>query len=162
VDRVSHYERLQIGSMLHPPGAKVQPGVAVFLCPEGERSEELYVQAVGPALRANGLNRVDVVPVFNSDSALVDVTRWLAEAELIVAELSVPSRDLMYVLGLAHGLGRCPLMLVERRSELPFNLAGLRHVEYSRGHAGLIVLRSDLTRAIRVFLAAARASGDST
>jgi hypothetical protein len=51
-------------------------------------------------------------------------------------------------------------MLVERTNQLPFNLAGLRHVEYVRGHAGLMALRSDLTRAVRVFLAAARAGAD--
>ena len=159
---MSHYERMQIASMLHPPGATVRVGTAVFLCPDGDALSQLYEQAVGPALRANHLNRVGVVRVFDSDSALVDVTRWLAEAELIVAELSSPNPDLMYVLGLAHGLGRCPLMLVERSNQLPFNLAGLRHVEYSRGHAGLLMLRSDLTRAVRVFLAAARASGGAT
>ncbi len=156
--RISHYERMQIGSMLHPPGATVQAGMAVFLCPEGDASEQLYERAVGPALRANQLNRVDVVRVFDSESALVDVTRALGEAELIVAELSMPNPDLMYVLGLAHGLARCPLMLVDRTNQLPFNLAGLRHVEYSRTPAGLMMLRSDLTRAARVFLAAARAS----
>ena len=163
MQRVSHYERVQIGSLLHPPGAAVRDGVAVFLCPAGEGSTDLYERAVGPALRANHLNRVDVVRVFDSDSALVDVSRWLAEAELVVAELSIPNPHLMYVLGLAHGLGRCPLMLVERTSHLPFNLAGLRHVEYTRTPAGLLMLRSDLSRAVRVFLAAARASGgDST
>jgi hypothetical protein len=79
-------------------------------------------------------------------------------AEVIVAELSTATNgDLMYALGLAHGLGRCPLMLVQRGGELPFNLAGLRHVQYTRSQAGLLVLRSDLTRAVRVFLAAARA-----
>lgn len=150
---------MQIASMLHPPGAKVQTGVAVFLCPDGEGSVELYERAVGPALRVNGLNRVDVVRVFDSDSALVDVTRCLAEAEVIVAELSMPNPHLMYVLGLAHGMGRCPLMLVEQSSDLPFNLAGLRHVAYGRDSAGLMVLRTDLTRAVRVFLAAARAGG---
>jgi hypothetical protein len=155
---VSHYERTQIASMLHPPGAAVREGVAVFLCAEGAAAERLYVRAVGPALRANGLNRVDVVRVFNSDSALIDVSRWLAEAELVVAELSAMNADLMYVLGLAHGVGRCPLMLVERQHELPFNLAGLRHVQYTRNPMGLIELREDLTRAVRVFLAAARAS----
>ncbi len=144
--------------MLHPPGAPVQAGVALFLCPDGEPSEQLYAQAVGPALRVNGLNRVDVIRVFDSDSALVDVTQALAKAEVIVAELSAPGADLMYVLGLAHGLARCPLMLVERTSQLPFNLAGLRHVGYTRTSAGLIALRSALTRAVRVFLAAARAS----
>jgi hypothetical protein len=151
---------MQIGSMLAPLGVAVQPGVAVFLCPDGEMSTDLYECAVGPALRANGLNRVDVVRVFDSDSALVDVSRWLATAELIVAELSIPNTHLMYVLGLSHGLGRCPLLLVDRSNQLPFNLAGLRHIEYARTPPGLVTLRSDLTRAIRVFLAAARASGN--
>ena len=157
---MSHYERMQIGSMLHPPGGPVRAGVAVFLCGDGSASVELYERAVGPALRVNDLNRVGVVRVFDSDSALVDVSRWLHEAELVIAELSIPNPHLMYVLGLAHGLGRCPLMLVDWQTELPFNLAGLRHVEYTRGAAGLLRLRSDLTRAVRVFLAAARAAGD--
>ena len=160
MEHVSHYERMQIASMLHPPGAKVQAGVAVFLCPEGNASTVLYERAVGPALRANKLNRVDVVRVFDSDSALVDVSRWLAQAEVILADVSTPNPHLMYVLGLAHGVGRCPLMLVERSNQLPFNLAGLRHVEYAHSHAGLMTLRSDLTRAIRVFLSAARAGAD--
>jgi hypothetical protein len=159
--RVSHYERLQIDSLLHPrEGAIVQAGVAVFLASEGAEAEHLYEVGVGPALRANGLNRVSVVRVFNSDSTLVEVSRWLLTAEVIIAELStVTNGDLMYVLGLAHGMGRCPLLLVHRDAELPFNLAGLRHVQYTRSAGGLLVLRSDLTRAVRVFLAAARATG---
>ena len=158
--RVSHYERMQIDSMLHPrDGANVQRGVAVFLAPEGAAAEHVYDAAVGPALRENGLNRVSVVRVFNSDSALVDVSRWLLTAEIVVAELSTATNgDLMYALGLAHGLGRCPLLLVQRNAELPFNLAGLRHVQYTRSQNGLLTLREDLTRAIRVFLAATRAN----
>jgi hypothetical protein len=67
MQRVSHGERMQIASMLRPPGPPVQAGVAVFLCPEGDPSAEVYDRAVGPALRANKLNRVDVVRVFDSD-----------------------------------------------------------------------------------------------
>jgi hypothetical protein len=158
--RVSHYERLQIDSLLHPrDAAKVQPGVAVFLSPKTHSLQHLYDIAVGPALRENGLNRVDVARVFTSDSPLVEVSRWLVTAEIIIAELStVTNGDLMYTLGLAHGLGRCPLLLVQRDAELPFNLAGLRHVQYTRSTSGLVTLREDLTRAVRVFLAAARAN----
>ncbi len=161
MDRVSRYERLQIESMLSPRGISVREGVALFVSSESHSSQTLYSAAVGPALRASGLNRIEVVRVFDSDSALVDVTRWIATAEVIVADLSELAGDLMYVVGLAHGLGRCPLLLVERTAGLPFNLAGLRHVEYSRGAAGLQNLRDDLTRAIRVFLAAANASGEA-
>ena len=158
--RVSHYERLQIDSLLHPrDAAKVQPGVALFLSPKAHSAQYLYDMAVGPALRENGVNRIDVTRVFSSDSPLVEMSRWLLSAEIIIAELStVTNGDLMYTLGLAHGLGRCPLLLVQHDAELPFNLAGLRHVQYTRSVSGLLTLREDLTRAVRVFLAAARAN----
>ena len=42
---------------------------------------------------------------------------------MIVADLGILSADLLYILGLAHGLGRCPLLLTQNANELPFNLA---------------------------------------
>jgi hypothetical protein len=95
--------------------------------------------------------------VFDSSSNLTDVARWILRSEIILADLTYLNTDLMYVLGLAHGLGRCPLLLTQRPLELPFNLGALRWLEYAPHREGLIELRIHLIRAIRVFLAAVRA-----
>jgi hypothetical protein len=83
--------------------------------------------------------------------------RWIQEAEVIVADLGILSADLLYILGLAHGLGRCPLLLTQNANELPFNLGALRWLEYRPDLSDLKELREHLTRAIRVFLLVSKA-----
>lgn len=66
----------------------------------------------------------------------------------------------MYVLGLCHASGRCPLLITPLGEPPPFDLAKLRTVKYAPGDAGLFRLRDDLARAIRVFLATADNDSD--
>jgi hypothetical protein len=152
---MSAYERLQIESLLQAEShGGVEEGVGLFLMPADERMMVVHDVAVLPAMRRNGLNQVQPVEVIGSESQLRDVTRWLRAAQVIVADLTRLNPDLMYVLGLAHGLRRCPLMIYEEGTELPFNLYALRFVEYKRGSEGMIHLRNRLDRAIRVLLTA--------
>ena len=149
------YERLQIESLLQSqsPGG-VDAGVGLFLMPKVEHVQLVHDAAVLPAMRKNGLNHVAPVWVFGSDSQLREVVRWLRAAHVIVADLTYLSPDLMYVLGLAHGLGRCPILIHHEDTEVPFNLDALRCIDYRDDHDGLLELRARLSRAIRVLLSA--------
>jgi hypothetical protein len=152
---MSSYERLQIESLLHAASCGgVDPGVGLFLMPKDIEFEVVHDVAVLPAMRKNGLNRVAPVWVFSSDAQLAEVSRWLRAAQVIVADLSTLNSDLMYVVGLAHGLGRCPILIYRQGTEVPFNLEALRCVEYTSGADGLMELRAKLTRAIRVLMTA--------
>ena len=147
------YERLQIESLLQPHShGGVDAGVGLFLMPKDIDAQLVHDAAVLPAMRKNGLNRVSPVWVFGSDSQLREVARWLRAAHVIVADLTALNPDLMYVLGLAHGLGRCPILIHRDDPQVPFNLDALRSIEYR--HDRLIDLRTRLTRAIRVLLTA--------
>ena len=55
-----------------------------------------------------------------------------------------------------EGLGAAEDDLERFLEDVPFNLAALRHVEYEGTDDGLLSLRDNLTRAVRVFLTAAR------
>jgi hypothetical protein len=155
-DDVSRYERLQIESVLQGPSYPIEPGVGLYLLSPTDRAYEVFDLAAGPAMERNGLNVQRLGCVFDSNSALADVRRWIMQAQIIVADLTPWSHDLMYVLGLCHGLRRCPLLLAEADTELPFNLNSLRCLEYRRTKEELFDLRHRLERAIRVFLTAAR------
>jgi hypothetical protein len=149
------YERLQIESVLQAEShGGIEDGVGLFLMPAGERMMTVHDVAVLPAMRRNGLNIVEPVEVIGSESQLRDVTRWLRAAQVIVADVSWLNPDLMYVLGLSHGLRRCPLLIYQEGTELPFNLYALRFIEYKHTPEGLIHLRNRLDRAIRVLLTA--------
>jgi hypothetical protein len=151
------YERLQIESMLRSANIARVPGTALHLMTAHKDSRRVFEAAVQPAILKNDLNISGSVIVFDSDSDLAEVTRQLQEAEVIVADVGEVSADLLYILGLAHGLGRCPLLLTQNASALPFNLAALRWIEYRSDLDDLMDLREHLTRAIRVFLLASRA-----
>jgi hypothetical protein len=151
------YERLQIESLLQPAAhGGIDAGVGLTLMPKDVEIEIVHDAAVLPAMRKNGVNRVAPVYVFGSDSQLREVVRWLRAAQVIVADLTTINGDLMYVLGLAHGLGRCPILIHRDDTEVPFNLDALRCIEYRHGHDGMIELRTRLTRAIRVLLTASK------
>jgi hypothetical protein len=159
----SRYEREQIESLLRleAPPPTVQRGVGLHLMPATVEAMLVYDLAVAPALWENGVNVVGTIRAFDSDSDLRDVARWVSTAEIVVADVSAGATDLMYTLGLCHGLGRCPLLLVRTSGRLPFDLRTLRHLEYEDSPEGLSALREQLTRAVRVFLTGVRAGRDA-
>jgi hypothetical protein len=158
VATVSAYERLQIESLLQsapPPAIEPGSGLAIF----GDSSpygRHVYDTAVAPAMRMAGLNRTDIVLAFDQDSTLAAVCRYVQMAEAIVADVTDQNPSVMYVLGLCHALGRCPILITGGGDEtLPFNLRALRHLRFAAHKGGLLHLREELARALRVFLAAA-------
>jgi hypothetical protein len=155
----SNYERLEIDALLRggsPPLARRRGGGLVLL-PESDFFADLCGAAILPALHDNGLNQRPTVHVFDSDTFLDTVHAELTAADVIVADVTGRNPDLLYVLGLCHGIGRCPLLIAQRPAELPFGLGALRHVGYAATAEGVRRLREDLSRALRVFLAASRA-----
>lgn len=156
---VSDYERLQIDAMLHRDRASgIETDSATTLILDTDRSRSLFEVAVQPALRKNGLNPDGVIVQFDSGSPLGEVYRSLMSAEVIVADATDMNPDMLYVIGLCHGLGRCPILIATNATHLPFNLPELRCVEYRATERGFFDLRNNLERVVRVFLAASRAT----
>lgn len=134
----------------------MEEGVGLFLAPDGVAFRLVYDTAVAPAMRSSKLNQTKIVRVFGSESLLSEVVFWLQTAQVIVADLTTVNADLMLVLGLCLGMHRCPLLIAEEPTELPFNLGALRCIYYDSNKEGLVQLRKDLTRAIRIHLTASK------
>src|SRR3954447_23335625 len=157
---MSSYERMQIESVLQRGPTVPERDVGLYLMPDVPLAWRTFELAVIPSLEKNGIDARGAACVFDSSSNLTQVAAWLRRSEIILADLTFSNPDLLYVLGLAHGLGRCPLLLTQRPLDLPFNLGALRWLEYAPVREGLMELRVHLIRAIRVFLAAVRAGTD--
>jgi hypothetical protein len=157
---VSKYERLLIDALLllpEPPATRrIEPGAGLFVGPREKIYQAVFDLGVLPAMRKNDLNGSELHVVFDDFSSLAEVARHVQSAEVSVADASELNPSVMYVLGLCHGLGRCPIVLTRRVSELPFNLGQLRNVEYETVGEGLYELRERLERVLRVFLLVAR------
>jgi hypothetical protein len=152
------YERLQIESLLQPKPVQIARGTGLFVMPATEVLDTVYHAAVRPAFRKNEIDASHAVIVFDTDSPLADVAKYLNTMEVVVVDLTTLQPELMYVLGLCHGLRRCPILMVQKGEAVPFNLQALRCVEYVPDREGLFDLRENLARAVRTFLLASRAS----
>jgi hypothetical protein len=165
---MSNYERLQIDSILGRsstgpalPG-RIERGMGLVLLPAGEAGEIVHRMAIEPALDSNGINVRDMRLAFDQTASLALVVDWIRRAEIIVAELSDLNPCVLYVLGLCNGLGRCPILIADDQTQVPFNLDALRLLRFQEAGQGLFTLRAELTRAVRVFLAMSRADHDVT
>jgi hypothetical protein len=161
---VSDYERSQIDAVTRASKPRpIERGVGLFVMPTGESSRLVHEAAVLPAMRKNRLNLRHVAVAFDDTAALEDACHWLMTAEVNVVDASALNPSVLYVLGLSHGLGRSPILIARVREPpaLPFNLDGLNRILYDTSMRGLLDLRSDLARRIRVFLESAlNAGGD--
>ena len=152
------YERLQIETLLQPKPAPIARGSGLFVMPATEVCDTVYHFAVRSAFRKNEIDASQAVAVFDTDSLLADVWKYLSTIEVIVVELTTLQPELMYVLGMCHGMGRCPILIVQKGEWVPFNLRALRCIEYEPTRDGLFALRENLIRAVRTFVTASRAS----
>jgi len=162
---VSAYERSQIDAVIGAPAPpaerRIDAGLALVLIPLIDQREEVLRVAIEPALRKNRLNVGGVRVVFDDETPLPIVADWVGRAEVIIADVSQLNASVLYVLGLCHGQRRWPLLIARSPVELPFDMGALRCLRYRMDRESLLELRENLTRALRVFLAAAQRGGDA-
>ncbi len=155
---ISDFERHQITSLLPDHTTPIEPNLALHLMPQTALCRYVFEAAVIPAMARNDLDVQAMAVVFDSDSTLADAFVSMIRAEVIVIDLSDWFSDLAYLLGCCHAMGRCPILIGRRRVDLPFNLQALRGIEYRVTKEGYHALREELTRALRIFVTASRAT----
>lgn len=156
--RVSPFEKQLVDAAVLHGSADIAAGTAIVLMPDVGDLLRVFQEAVSPALRDCGFDAGIAELAFDSRGWVSDITRYAMGAEILLADVTDCNPDVMYALGLCHGLGRCPMMISQDLDRLPFNLGMLRCIRYSTDANGLHRLREDLARAVRVFLAEAQTS----
>lgn len=73
---------------------------------------------------------------------MADVTRCIADARLIVADLTHKNPNVMYELGLAHAAKKPVIMLLQEDSPVPFDVSHVRYLKYDKNN--LTRLRAEL------------------
>ncbi len=98
------------------------------MMPFQAESEVVYESLILPACKKFGLKMFRI-----SDFAkdLTDVVRSaVQQARLCVADLSNPTQNTLYEVGLAHALGKPTVLITQQASRIPFDLESIRCVVY--------------------------------
>jgi hypothetical protein len=131
---------------------QVRTGYCFVLMPFREDLREVYDNIIRTTVEGAPLNfecrRAD--DFFRGGHILTDILRGIAEAEIVIADLTDKNPNVFYELGIAH-MSKDPskvILLTQDMEFVPFDLRGFRCIVYTQSISGAQKLRSDLLKAL--------------
>lgn len=109
----------------------IRPPKAFVLMPFDPRLGPIFEQLICPALEDLGYEVARADTQLTQQNILRDIIAGIAEATLIVADLTTLNPNVMYELGIAHGLQIPTVLITQSLEEVPFDLRAYRVVQYS-------------------------------
>ena len=108
---------------------------AFVLMPFDSEFDKIFNDLIKPTLEEAGydVNRAD--SILNQQTILKDIVRGIAEADLVVADLTSLNVNVFYELGISHALRKHAVLLTQSMEEVPFDLRSYRIIRYSVHYA---------------------------
>lgn len=91
----------------------------------------VYERVIVPTLSKAGYEVSRADSNIAQQNILRDIVRGIANASVVVADLTTMNANVLYELGIAHALRRPTIMIVQQIRDLPFDLRSYRVVAYS-------------------------------
>lgn len=104
---------------------------AFVLMPFEPEFNSIYEDLIKPALEDAGYDVVRADSFLDQQNILRDIVRGIATADLIIADLTTLNPNVLYELGLSHGLGIPTILLAQSIEDVPFDLRSYRILTYS-------------------------------
>jgi hypothetical protein len=112
-----------------------------------ERSIETWEKLIEPACVANGLEPIRADQIAKAGEITDQVFKLIQGADFVIADVSGGNPNVMYELGLRHTMSKCTIQIGEF-GQLPFDIAAIRTLQFSRTPAGLVDGRKKLEAAV--------------
>jgi len=104
---------------------------AFVLMPFDPEFQSVYEELIRPALEQVGYEVTRADSLLDQQNILADIVRGIASSDLIVADLTTRNENVLYELGLSHGLKRPTVLLAQSMDDVPFDLRSYRIQLYS-------------------------------
>lgn len=104
---------------------------AFVLMPFAPEFTAIYTDLIRPALEDAGYEVVRADSFLDQQNILRDIVQGIGSAKLVVADLTALNPNVMYELGLCHGLNVPTVLLTQSIDEVPFDLRGYRMLRYA-------------------------------
>jgi len=104
---------------------------AFILMPFAEELLDVYNYLISDGLSTAGYEAKRADDILSQNNILSDIIEGIANSDLIVADLTGANPNVYYELGIAHGLNKKVILLIQDIEELPFDLRSYRVISYS-------------------------------
>jgi len=119
------------------------------LMPFKDDMKEVYWDAIKPACEKAGFTslRVDELKgAFNINRKTIE---HIFSSAAIVADLTGWNPNVFYEMGVAHTIANKTITIIQKKDELPFDVAPYRGIFYEQTEAGLVKLREDIVESLQ-------------
>lgn len=116
-----------------------------------EEALDVFEKVIVPACQAFSIDPIRSDQIAVSGAVTQQVLRHIYEDEIVIADVSGGNPNVMYELGLRHTRDLLTIQIGEY-GQLPFDIADIRTIQFSRSDRGLIDARKQLERAIQIGL----------
>jgi uridine kinase len=106
--------------------------------------------AIRPAAEAHGYHCERADSEMRLNNVPSEIVRAIIQADLIVADISEPTANVFYELGISHCVGNKTLTITSKVKDIPFDITTWRAIQYKNDPSELDVLRLRLSEAIRI------------
>lgn len=118
----------------------------------GQPFDTLCQEVINPGARALGLDVIRIDELAGPGIIFEDIKRQIAEAKIVVAEITAPNQNVFYELGYAHALNKPTILLAQRGKELPFDIRSYRVIFYDDSIGGKPALERNLQKHLEAIL----------
>ena len=114
------------------------------IMPFQEEFKKIYERAIKPAIETEGCDCIRVDEIDGGGNIIRHIVNSTDEANIVIADLTGDNPNVLYELGLAHGLFKHVIMLTQHIDKIPFDLKNYRFVKYDLEFDGAERLKNSI------------------
>jgi hypothetical protein len=111
--------------------------ICFFISPIGsegsyqrQRSDRLMKYIINPVVENRGYKALRGDQLANSSMITTEIMKLIIESPLVIADCSDQNPNVYYELAVRHTIGKIVILLIEGPQMLPFDIAGMRVIQY--------------------------------
>lgn len=124
---------------------------AFVIMPFAPEFDNIYADLIVSALESAGYEVRRADSAIDQQNILKDIVYSIDRADLIVAELTSLNPNVLYELGIAHGLLKPTVLLTQTMEDVPFDLRSYRMIVYSTRYDEIKELKDQLRKIAQEF-----------
>jgi hypothetical protein len=109
----------------------------------------VYVDHIKPVVTNMGFTIKRGDDPFSEHDIMRDIWSLTCNARIIIADCTGRNPNVFYEMGIAHTLGKLLIPITQETEDIPFDIRGLRYIQYESSPGGLKQLEKDLEAVIQ-------------
>jgi hypothetical protein len=111
-----------------------------YLAPHHKEFDAIFSTQIAPLAARYSLDIIRLPPVYGKRKSISGIIKNVYEAVILIADVSGKESDVLYVLGMAHLIGKPLILLSQDPADIPIDLKKDRQILYEHSKEGLKII----------------------